>query len=198
MRNSSGNIVSNQSISLKLSVLDTGGLQTPIYSEIFYVNTNQFGLISLKMGTGSPFIGLFSSIDWANGPYAVKTEVDLSGGLNFQSLGVSQLVSVPYALYSERAGMASADKILIPGNYGEILYFDGQDWASTNVVFIDSNNVGIGTLSPQYDLDVQGTVKADSLYLPNGAFNSFVLTCDPNGYAFWDSPGIKILQDAYD
>jgi hypothetical protein len=44
--------------------------------------------------------GSFASIDWANGPYLVKTETDPTGGTNYSAPGVFALNSVPYALYA--------------------------------------------------------------------------------------------------
>jgi microcystin-dependent protein len=45
-------------------------------------------------------------IDWANGPYFVKTEIDPAGRENYGIVGVSQLLSVPYAIYAQQAQIA--------------------------------------------------------------------------------------------
>ncbi|GBL34553.1 hypothetical protein EMGBS15_01480 [Filimonas sp.] len=49
--------------------------------------------------------GSFSTINWANGPYFVKTETDPTGGTTYTISGTSQLMSVPYALYAEYANV---------------------------------------------------------------------------------------------
>jgi uncharacterized protein (TIGR02145 family) len=41
-----------------------------------------------------------ATINWANGPYFIKTETDPEGGTNYSISGSSQLLSVPYALFS--------------------------------------------------------------------------------------------------
>ena len=47
--------------------------------------------------------GTFSAIDWSAGTYFIKTETDPTGGTNYTITGTSQLLSVPYALYSKNA-----------------------------------------------------------------------------------------------
>jgi hypothetical protein len=44
---------------------------------------------------------IFSSIDWSANSYFVQIEIDETGGTNFKNMGISQLLSVPYALYAE-------------------------------------------------------------------------------------------------
>ena len=58
---------------------------------------------SIEIGTGTTSDD-FSAIDWTGGPYFLKTETDPNGGANYTIIGTSQLLSVPYALYSETAG----------------------------------------------------------------------------------------------
>ena len=76
------------------------------YAERHFPTTNANGLVSLEIGTGTVINGNFATIDWANGPYFVKTETDLNGGSNYTITGTSQLMSVPYALYAKTAGNA--------------------------------------------------------------------------------------------
>lgn len=45
--------------------------------------------------------GTFSSINWATGPFYVKSEVDPAGTTSYSIVGTSQILSVPYALYSK-------------------------------------------------------------------------------------------------
>jgi len=44
--------------------------------------------------------GSMQGINWANGPYFVQTETDPAGGTNYSITGTSELLSVPYALFS--------------------------------------------------------------------------------------------------
>ena len=64
----------------------------------------------LQLGGGTVVSGDFSTINWANGPYFIKTETDpdgATGGIAYTITGTSQLLSVPYALYAANAGTAT-------------------------------------------------------------------------------------------
>ena len=101
-RNSSGNTLSNQTIAIKIEILDANQI-TVLYSESHNVTTNQFGLFTLLIGNGTVLNGIFSEINWNEGNKHLKTSIDLTGGTNFQLMGISQLVSVPYALQAFKA-----------------------------------------------------------------------------------------------
>jgi hypothetical protein len=45
--------------------------------------SNANGLVSIEIGGGAVVSGNFSTIDWANGPYFIKTETDPTGGTNY-------------------------------------------------------------------------------------------------------------------
>ena len=75
-----------------------------MYTETHSVKSNPNGLITLQIGDGFPVNGSFSAIDWQHGPFFLKTEVDPNGGNNLSLVSVQQLLSVPYALYAEKAG----------------------------------------------------------------------------------------------
>jgi hypothetical protein len=71
-----------------------------VFSETQTSTTNANGLVSLQIGMGTAVIGTFADIDWAAGPYYVKTETDLSGGTNYTIISSNEILSVPYALFS--------------------------------------------------------------------------------------------------
>ena len=105
VRNSSGVLVTSQSVGMKISILQGSPDGTLIYQETYNPNpqTNENGLLTLEIGEGVPLTGTFSSIDWSNGPYYLMTETDPSGGINYTISGISQLLSVPYALHANSA-----------------------------------------------------------------------------------------------
>jgi len=104
MRNGSGQLLINQSIAVKVSILQGSPAGTLVYSERLTGNTNANGLISMEIGTGTILSGVFSAIDWPTGSYYLKTETDPAGGTNYTIAGTSQLLSVPYAMYAKSAG----------------------------------------------------------------------------------------------
>jgi hypothetical protein len=70
-------------------------------------NTNANGLVTLEIGSGTIVSGTFSGIDWSNGSYFIKTETDPTGGTSYTITGTSQILSVPYAIYSKIAKTAN-------------------------------------------------------------------------------------------
>lgn len=104
IRNSSNILVTNQTVGIRISILQGSANGTAIYVETQTPSTNANGLVSIEIGGGTIVAGNFSTIDWANGPFFIKTETDPFGGTNYIISGTSQFLSVPYALYAETAG----------------------------------------------------------------------------------------------
>ena len=50
-----------------------------------------------------PVKGALNDINWANGPFFLKAQIDPSGGENYSLDGVSRLLNVPYARYARTA-----------------------------------------------------------------------------------------------
>ncbi len=105
VRNSNGELLVNHDVGMRVSILQDSPTGTEIYKEIYNPNpkTNANGLISIEIGGGIALTGTFSAIDWANGEYFIKTETDPLGGTNYTITGISQLLSVPYALHAKTA-----------------------------------------------------------------------------------------------
>ena len=102
IRNNSNALVSNQAVGMQISILQGSISGTAVYVETQEPTTNANGLVSLEIGTGTSSDD-FSAIDWANGPYFIKTETDPTGGTSYTITGTSQLLSVPYALHAKTA-----------------------------------------------------------------------------------------------
>lgn len=104
VRDASGNFVSNKTIGVQISILKTSATGTVVYCETHSVNTNANGLLTLTIGTGTVQTGTFASIDWSAGPYFLKTEMDVNGGTSYTLTQTTQMMTVPYALYANKAG----------------------------------------------------------------------------------------------
>jgi hypothetical protein len=144
LRNSSNALVANTAVGIKISVLQGSSSGNEAYVETQMATTNANGLVSLQIGAGTADIGTFSEIDWANGPYFIKTEIDPTGGSNYSITGTQQMASVPYALYAAKTG----------GTVFETTADDPTAIHNTN-----PGNVGIGTDLPSEKLDVSGNVR---------------------------------------
>ncbi len=101
IRDNSGNILANRSVSIQLSIIDGVPDGPTKYSENHSVTTNQFGLVNLQVGKGIIQSGSFETIEWGTNDFYLQVAIDQSGDTNFIILGTSQLLSVPYALYAE-------------------------------------------------------------------------------------------------
>ena len=125
-RDLNGNPVINQEISVKISILAGSPEGETVYSEIHQTTTNSLGLLILEVGSGTTVTGEFAMIAWGNNASFIKTEMDLTGGVNFVFMGTSQLLSVPYSLFSEN-GVPDGQ------NPGDMLYWDGTQWLKVAV-----------------------------------------------------------------
>ena len=108
LRDANGEILKNQDVSIQFSVLQTSISGTSVYQEDHKLTTNSNGLVSVHIGTGTVSSGDFSTIDWSEGPYFLQSEIDPNGGTNYVIRSTSELVSVPYALYANKAEFADS------------------------------------------------------------------------------------------
>ncbi|MDD2634268.1 MAG: hypothetical protein PHW82_02080 [Bacteroidales bacterium] len=103
IRDASNNLVTNQTVEMQISILQGSASGTAVYVETQEPSTNANGLVSIEIGDGTVVNGTFTTIDWTNGSYFIKTETDPTGGTSYSITGTSQLLSVPYALHAKTA-----------------------------------------------------------------------------------------------
>jgi hypothetical protein len=118
IRNSSDALVTSTVVGLKISILQGSSTGTAIYVERQTPSTNANGLVSLEIGTGTIIAGVFANINWATGPYFIKTETDPSGGMVYSIMGTNELMSVPYALFSANSAPGPTGAAGAPGTNG--------------------------------------------------------------------------------
>jgi uncharacterized protein (TIGR02145 family) len=100
VRDSEGKVAQNTDVQFRIGIV-SGNMQGPtLYQETHQIATDEYGQITLSVGNGSPVSGDFQNIDWANAPTFLKVELDLTGGTDYELMGITQLLSVPYALYA--------------------------------------------------------------------------------------------------
>ncbi|HEY6505833.1 MAG TPA: hypothetical protein VIZ28_17785 [Chitinophagaceae bacterium] len=151
-RNSMGQIVPSQSIGVRFTVLDLTGTNI-LYQETYNTTTNNFGLFTLAIGKGTPVSGTFAGIDWAAaGDKYLRVEIAPLGGTNYTIQGISQLLSVPYALYSEKTKLIGGNAITITnGNTINANYLAG------NAITINSNTIS-GNYQPGTAININGNI----------------------------------------
>lgn len=143
VRDNSGNIIQNHPIAFKISLLQGSNTGTVSYCETQSVSTNDFGLANLEIGNGIIISGSINTINWANGPYFVKIELDIANGTNFIIMGTSQLLTVPYAMYAEKTsatGYTETDPAFGVSPAHSITTNDINNW---NTTFGWGNHAGL-------------------------------------------------------
>jgi uncharacterized protein (TIGR02145 family) len=117
VRGANNQLLVNQSIGMKVSILQGSETGTAVYVETHTPTSNANGLVSIAIGGGTKDASstAFASIDWSKGPYFVKTETDPTGGTSYSLSSVSQLLSVPYALHAKTAESIVGGSVLPSG-----------------------------------------------------------------------------------
>ena len=137
IRDAGNALVINHAVGMRICILQGSAGGTVVYTETQTPTTNANGLVTIEIGGGTGF----DAIDWANGPYFIKTETDPTGGTSFTITGSSQLLSVPYALHA-KTSETSTDAVKISGNQtiAGNKTFSGTTTVSTPVNATDAAN----------------------------------------------------------
>ena len=113
VRDANNDLLSNANLSLQIAILSDSATGTVVFQETHKVVSNNYGLVTLSIGSGTVQTGSFSSIAWGTNSYFLEVSVDVNGGTNYVRVSSTQLLSVPYALYAETSGNSG-----IPGPIG--------------------------------------------------------------------------------
>lgn len=142
--NNAGQAVASLPVKVRLSILDNSATGTAVYTETHNPTTNNVGLFNLTIGQGTPTTGTFSAINWAQNSKFLKVEIDVNNGSNYITVGSSQLLAVPYAMYAGAvAGMGGSS-----GTVLNSLYLYGS-FNSFNAATALQMPVGPGTIKFQ-------------------------------------------------
>lgn len=148
IRDGSNNLVTGTAVGMQISILQGSPSGIAVYEETQMPTSNANGLVSLEIGSGTLVSGDFTTIDWSNGPYFIKTETDPTGGTNYTIIGTSQLLSVPYALHAKMAegilgGIVETDPVFGLSIASGITGNDTANWNSKQDQLIAGNNITI-------------------------------------------------------
>ena len=196
IRNSSSVLITSTPVGMKISVLQGSSTGTPVYVETQTPSTNTNGLVSLEIGTGTPVTGTFAGINWATGPYFIKTDTDPTGGTAYTISGTNELMSVPYALFSANAGVGGFTHYLGEAFNGGIIYYlyKGSDGLEHGLIVALTESTAAWQTSPT-------SVFADRSW--DGAYNTALMTGSPAATyiaglgAGWYLPSIDELGKLY-
>jgi hypothetical protein len=179
IRDNSNNLVVSTAVGMQVSILQASSTGNAVYVETQNAITNYNGLVSLEIGIGTVVSGTFAGINWANGPYFIKTETDIAGGTNYTISSTSQLLSVPYALFS-----ASGN----PGPQGPAGSTGPQGPIGTN-----------GAIGPQGPAGPQGPPGNNGATGPQGPIgNGFSNGTSLNQIMYWNGNSWVLLNPGTD
>jgi hypothetical protein len=153
-RDASGSELTNQSLTIQLSVVSASATGPVSWQETHSVTTNDFGLFTAVIGEGTSTGGgssaTFDVVDWGSASHYIKVE------MNGIDMGTTELMSVPYALQSGNPGPAGADGTNGTNGTDGVDGIDGVDGTNATSLWQDDgngnatimSNVGIGTTNP--------------------------------------------------
>ena len=137
IRDNSGELITNQSVDVRISIIDDISTGTTLYTEEHVITTNNYGVMSLKVGDGTPSAGTFENINWSVNDKFIKTEINAGSG--YVDLGTTQLLSVPYAFYTELADSAKVASMAYNAN---ALSTNGVYSTNTDTLFVVKDHDG--------------------------------------------------------
>jgi len=155
VRNENGTLLPDQPVGFRFSIISGSPDGNVVYSELHTDTTNASGLISLEIGHGLVEMGDFSYIAWSSNDFFLRVEFSLDGS-TFATMGIQQLLSVPYALVAETAENPDSD------------------WLASNQDLYAGNtgNIGIGLMTPDDKLSIVGNVKISDTLKFKGYVNA--------------------------
>lgn len=171
VRNNAGALLINQNVTLKFNILENDAATQPIYTETHEVFSDDLGQVNCTVGLGNVLTGSFSEINWENGTYYLSIEINT--GQDFIAMGTTQLLSVPYALYSNSSGRVKGGGVAFNHYIGEL--FGG----GIVVAVWKTNGVEHGLVTSLSDL---GTEKWTLPAYYNNSTSDIVVTSN-DGYA---------------
>jgi len=154
IRNADDELIRNESIGMRILILEDSEFGSAVYVETQVVTTNANGLVSIIIGDGDVVQGDLSNIEWGQKPHFIKSEIDPNGGENYTLVGTSELLSVPYALYAASGGEPGLPE---GSELGNTTFWDGTQWVVDNSnLYHDSQRIGIGIDNPLALLHTHG------------------------------------------
>lgn len=200
-RDNADKIIVNKPVSIKASILSNSATGLLEYSETHNALTDSQGIFTLELGKGKAESGTFSEITWGAGTKWLKIEMDALGGSNFSLVGSSQLLSVPYALYSGKSGTSTLDPA-VQMDEGIVDFEKSTTFNNTN---IKASTIGTGNCTISkiiYDSDtnlyVLGYLTYDNFTIGSNVLNNskspgFIAKISKDGILQW----VKTISTVY-
>jgi hypothetical protein len=165
VRDAQDSLLTNQKISIQISLMQGWVTGKEVYVETQIITTNDNGLFSIEIGTGTVVSGSLTDIDWSDGPYFIKIETDPTGGTTYTITGTSQLLSVPYALHANTADsfsggvvMEETDPVFSSSIAAGITATDTAYWSNQQNIILPVDRGGTGSTGLTGYVKANGTL----------------------------------------
>ncbi len=103
LRDAQNRLVTNRQVGVEISILQNSPTGMVVYAERQTATTNAHGLVTVVIGTGQVISGSMATIQWENGTFYIRTQIDLNGGSNYTYTNTNQILTVPYAFHAKTA-----------------------------------------------------------------------------------------------
>ena len=144
MRNVDGSVMASSAVDLIFMIHDGSATGTVVYQESHALTSNAQGLVSCVVGNGVVSQGNFANINWGSGSKFLQ--VMMGSGATQVDLGTQQMLSVPFALYSNGVDVRlseTGDTLTIGGNS---VIVPGISAANANNSNIPTSGLGVVVL----------------------------------------------------
>jgi hypothetical protein len=136
--------------------------------------------------------GTYSAIGGGNRNSSFGFYAVVGGGTENAATGRYSTVPGGYGNTAQETASFAAGYRAKAINHGTFVWADSTnaDFSSTGsnrFLIRAGGGVGIGTNSPQEQLDVAGIIETDGMKIPTGAIDGYVLTSDASGNASWQA-----------
>ena len=181
VRDADGVLYDNQNLTVyfRLIVLETSNI---VWEEKHNIETNEFGVFNSIVGFGeSTFLGTasnFEDVNWGEGSMFMKVDIDFDneGGQPPVSFGESQLLSVPYALYSKSSGdhhwALNDDGVIEPATENAIINLSFENTQiSSDFIHLGNENTIINNQFSEISFLENNNLL---IQMSNGEINTFV------------------------
>jgi uncharacterized protein (TIGR02145 family) len=134
MRNADGTVMASSAVDLTFMIHDGSATGTVVYQESHSLTSNTQGLVSCVVGNGVVSQGNFANVNWGGGAKFLHVMMGIT------DLGTQQMLSVPYALYSNGVDVRVSEtgdtltigtsSVIVPGisaaNYPALVFVPGN------------------------------------------------------------------------
>jgi len=185
IKDTNGAILANEFVDLEFTILNN----EVVYREQHLEQTDANGLVILNIGFGDPLVGTFADIDWGKDDHFLNVKIDIGNGFAVPYAYSSSKISESPNRTLEVAGQGNQNiRIKSIGGSGQpqLEFFkagSSTDWRlETSGIFLDievsnddfatsqgkftfrsNGRLGVNTLSPSTELDVNGSIRTRDL-----------------------------------